>query len=176
MGIFNTSILAAFGLVNVHFARLELQLSLNTAKLIDPDDLGIGNIVTAGMDMRRTLDLFASLVIHRTPLGLGLPGVDDIRNSLPQIISRMDQIRDKRNIIVHSYWESGEMAASTPTAIRFKQGKSAKRGYEAAIETWTISQLQEFVAEIQRADEALREFVSLANRHMGLFPGSSDVL
>lgn len=170
MDTFDNSILAAFGLVNVHFAKLEMELSLNTAKLIGPHDSRIGNIVTAGLDIKKVLDLFASLVIHRTPLSLGLPGADEIRAGLPNIVSTIDRIRERRNTVVHSYWEPGPTTQDTSTGIRLKEGKSAKRGYETAIETWTVHQLHEFVGEIQRAEQRLKEFVCLADSRLGLFP------
>jgi len=166
----DSSILAEFGLVNVHFARLETALSSNTAKLIDPGDSRIGNVVTAGMDMKHLFDLFASLVIHRTPLGLCLPGADEIRKALANLSGTMNKVRETRNIVVHSHWESGPTTANTPAAIRLKDVKNAKWGHETAIETWTVHRLHEFVEEIQGAEEALGEVIRLANKHIGFFP------
>jgi hypothetical protein len=103
-------LLRAFGTIALDFSELEELLVLHTAKLIDRTDHAIGLATLAGLDFRKILEIFGTLVRERTSLRYTFvrnpPGkkAEQIEARLKPLVGMIDKVRERRNHVVHAYW------------------------------------------------------------------------
>jgi hypothetical protein len=188
MAQIDDGILRAFGVIAVHFSELEESLFRHTAKLVDRDDLGIGEAILAGMDLRRVTEIFEALVRERTGFRYTFvrnphhTKATEIQDRLKPLVSKIDKVREKRNEIFHAYWSphyifdpaSESFARSKGSVEHTKRKKKHNEGCISKTTTWTVEQLQAFAAEIEEAALELDKFVTWANTLTPLFPEEEE--
>ena len=188
MAQIDDGILRALGAVALHFSELEESLFRHTAKLVDRNDLGIGEAILAGMDLRLVTEIFEALVRERTGWRYTfvrnprLKKAQEIQERLKPLVSKIDKAREKRNEIFHAYWSphyildpaSESFVRSKGSVERTKRKKKHNKGSMSNTTRWTVEQIQAVGAEIEEAALELDKFVTWANTLTPLFPEEGE--
>ncbi len=170
----NDDMLKAFGEISINFSLLEKKLIDHTAQLINPIDSHLGVITLAEQNFMNVMKIFRNLLIERTSFRYTMVQ-RPLRAHSQEILSRMqavcdqiDNVRIERNKCVHSYWsphfvyhpELEHDVRRYDAAELTRHRKDSKEGFTAKTETRTVEELQKLSADIDGAEQALREFVS----------------
>jgi hypothetical protein len=130
MADIDDGLLRAFGTVALDFSELEELLVHYTAKVIDSADHAIGLATLAGLDFRKILEIFDTLVRERTSLRYTAvrnplwKEAEQIEARLKPLVSMIEKVRERRNHIFHAYWRpSFTYDAASDSFIRTTGGR-----------------------------------------------------
>jgi hypothetical protein len=140
--------LKAIGLITVNFALLENQIAFAIWFLIGLDQQ-TGQIITAELSLKGLVALFCSLYRNKTNDPSAI-------NELNDLMKKVTQAEEKRNVIMHSVWAAGD---TEKTITRFKQTAKTKKGLQNQFEQMTVEKLNEIANEIAEAAAEVNEFV-----------------
>jgi hypothetical protein len=136
----------AIGRISVMFSDVEIWTSAFIWQLIGPEQ-NVGQMVTAGMSFPRPLDLLTSLFRHRCP-------DPSLVNRLEGLVTRISELEQKRNTVLHSSWISQSLEPNEAT--RFKITAHRKKGLQRAKE---ITRPEELDAIADGFQQVLSEFI-----------------
>jgi hypothetical protein len=170
-------LLRAFGAVALDFSELEELLVSHTAKLIDRSDQGVGAATLAGLDFRKILEIFDTLVRERTSIRYAMvrnppyAKAEQIHAHLKPLVSRIEKVRAQRNQVFHAYWrpsftydaDSDSFIRTPGTAESIRHQKKSGHGHIKIRRSWTLGELHTLSAEIKEAARQLNDFVMWAN-------------
>ena len=139
--------LQAIGLITVNFASLENWISMIIWQLIS-DDQRLGQIITAELSYRNQLALLSSVFLHRAPDA-------EQQTELERLVSRALKIEQERNIIVHSWWGSGD---SPQTITRLKTTAKISKGLRHQFVRMTVADLNTIADDIEQLTIDVRSF------------------
>jgi hypothetical protein len=142
--------LAAIGAVTIEFSILERHLHFGIWVLLGLSlaEQATGQMVTAGLSFRTSVDLFAALVRHRFPSAEG--------KHIQSVIGRVNEAEQKRNVIVHSTWAQAE----GEQVMRMKT--TARGELKHQFEKMTLADVQAIATQIHAAAE------EVLNLYLGL--------
>lgn len=142
----------ALGHVLTSFQDLEHQLTQIAGYFIDPSDYQTGIIITSELSFRGLVNLVYSLAQHR--------GVDPKRvQSLRDILKDCFSSEQRRNSLIHSYWEPEPESLQV---TRFKYTSKYPSGYKHQVENVTEQNLMEFTTDIRGL---VLDLIELMNAH-----------
>jgi hypothetical protein len=122
--------LQRIGKITASFALLEQILAFFVWSLISKDSV-IGQIVTAELSFKTLLSLLSSLYRHATKS-------DSKIKELDNLLKRALQVEEKRNVISHSIWGTGQ----TPNSItRINTTAKISKGLRRQFEQTTVKDL-----------------------------------
>ncbi len=146
--------LAAIGAIVIESGVLEQQIHAATwSVLVGPrfEDQELGRIITSDLSVRKTFELFSSVVRHRFP--------DQPDVNLSSLATKVTQAEEKRNLIVHSTWALAEDS-------HYMRVKMTRKGNLAFCDL-TVADVLGIAAEIHSAAESVLNFhLSLLHSQM----------
>lgn len=130
---------SALGYVLTSFQHLQHKLTEIAGFFLDRSDFQVGIIVTSELSFRGLINLVYSLAQHR--------GVAPERiTSLQEILKDCFAAEQRRNALVHSYWEP---EPESLRVTRYKYTAKYPQGYKHQIEGVTATNLLQFASDIR---------------------------
>jgi hypothetical protein len=141
------------GDITVSFALLESSVKTLASSLLGAGQR-LGQIVTAELSFKAIRSLTVSLYLQRN-------GEDEQLGQLRDLIKRAAAAEEKRNKIIHSLWAAGN---DEDSITRMKITAKDRHGICFQFENVSVSQLLEFVGEIQMLAQDFQDFwISLSH-------------
>jgi hypothetical protein len=113
--------LARIGELIVNFQRIEEAIGLSIAAMVSREK-NVGEIIASELSFRAKVDVFGALFIYRSK-EVNLPA------DVSELIGRLHTAEQRRNSIVHSWWDAN---TRKPSTIRRKKvscrSKKVSRG------------------------------------------------
>lgn len=139
--------LKAIGLITINFGTLESTIAQGVWSLLGLDQR-IGQIITAELSFKGLVALFSSLYREKNNDAKALEELNDV-------IKKVIQAEEKRNVISHSQWGAGD---SADTITRIKTTAKISKGLRHQFENVTVSELMKIADEIAEASSAMQFF------------------
>lgn len=132
-------LLKHIGKIVVGFSKLELHLELFTWGLIS-DNQALGQAITSGMSFSSLTKLFATLLKVKT-------SDQEILEEFEGIVRRLNEVNERRNQIIHSYW-TYDLETKEDSTLKLKA--DGFKGIKDITELVTSEKLESFVREIEK--------------------------
>lgn len=153
--------LKAIGQITLNFSMLQWSISYFIWLLIGNNEVSVeqqtlGETITAQLSFQRLLDLLSSLFRHRTTN-------PEVIEELDALLTRASQARDKRNLVIHSYWVA---ASSVETIIRCKTTAKQRQGLKHQSEQMGAEDLNDIADFIEEVAYDIQRFaIRMYERH-----------
>lgn len=134
-----TSSCFALGSVLTSFQDLQHRLTEIAGYFLDQNDFQVGIIVTSELSFRGLINLVYSLAQHR---GVAPERIESLRDILKDCFAA----EQRRNTLVHSYWEP---EPETLRVTRYKYTSKYPQGYRHQLENVSEADLLRFATEIR---------------------------
>jgi hypothetical protein len=147
--IVDRAVSGALGCVTVNFSMLETYIAVLIWGLISPEDSLVGQMVTAQLSFKRSLDLLDALFRYKIK--------DAVKVArLEEMLKEAQAAEEARNRIVHSMW----MFSQPWTDLRrVKLATKRGKGLSEQNEEGTAANIMAVAGEIEKTAKACSSFI-----------------
>jgi len=142
--------LKQLGRLVVNFSSLEIHMAFIVWNMISTDQ-NIGKAITSNMSFSALNNLFGSLSeIHFKE--------ENLKSDAQTIISKMGELNEKRNQVIHSFWGTNEDNPEIVTRIKFKP--KGIKGLSIQEEQIGAEKIKILADDIKEGSQLLIQFIN----------------